>query len=51
MTVLHDLRDPGRFGRTAGHEVVDIDDLVETNRAFSERERAAYRAGLERLAG
>ena len=23
-----------------------IDDLVETNRAFSERERAAYRAGL-----
>ena len=29
----------------------DIDDLVEANRAFSERERAAYRAGLERLAG
>jgi len=28
-----------------------IDDLVEANRAFSERERAAYRAGLERLAG
>ena len=29
----------------------DIDDLIETNRVFSERERAAYRAGLERLVG
>jgi hypothetical protein len=29
----------------------EIDDLVQANREFSERERAAYHAGLERLAG